>query len=39
MGLYYNFFAAGKQLDRPVASVPYVDAGGLGWCFSVYCAQ
>ena len=39
MGLYYNFFAAGKQLDRPVASVPYVDAFGLGLCFSVYCAQ
>ena len=29
MGMYYNLFALGKQLD-PVVSVPYVDAFGTG---------
>jgi len=34
MGMYYNLFALGKQLD-PVVSVPYVDAFGTGLLMSI----
>lgn len=35
MANYYNFFASGKVLDRPVVSVPYVDAFGTGLLISI----
>ena len=35
MGMYYNLFALGKQLD-PVVSVPYVDAFGTGRLYRSY---
>ena len=38
MGMYYNLFALGQQLD-PVVSVPYVDAFGTGRLYSSNCSQ
>jgi len=35
MATYYNLFNSGKRLDRPVVSVPYVDAFGTGLLMSI----